>query len=289
MIDRLKCQLTCSVFLLIFGWIGPLYSASDTVIPAFDHSLYDQLLSQYVQKGWVDYENLKNHREPLDQYVALLGDLSKVTYSLMTNREKIAFWINAYNAITLQIVLDHYPITSSTLSGLAAPKNSIRQIPGAWNKITRHVKGEAMTLDHIEHEILRREFHIPQVHMALVCASQSCPPLRREAYIGEQLIKQLDDQSKVFLSLSSNLRMDDEKHQVYLSAIFNWFGKDFLPGDGPKEPAFLNQKERAVINFVIEYAPDEIRQFLIENQYQIKYLDYDWTLNDVKEKPNNAD
>jgi hypothetical protein len=161
------------------------------------------------------------------------------------------------------------------------PRNSIRQISGVWNKIKFPVMGKEITLDHIEHKILRQEFQEPRIHVALVCAARGCPPLRQEPYKAEMLKGQLDDQTRRFLSERNNFFIDKKQRLVYLSAIFKWYGKDFI---GSYEPLTgfkkRNRKERAVLHFISLYLQEEDREFLEAGFYKIKYLNYDWALNE---------
>ncbi len=263
------------VFLLVLTMTQAL-SAKET----FDHSLYDKVLHKYVDQGRVDYESLKKERRDLDLYITSLGDFDKKDYDALNHSEKIAFWINAYNAITLKVIIDHYPITRSGIAGLAFPPSSIRQIPGAWTKIAHRVVGENVTLNKIEHEILRKEFKEPRIHMALVCAAKGCPPLRNEAYTGSRLDAQLDDQAKTFLANSEKFRIDRASGLVNLSPIFDWFGGDFKARYEAGGPSFLKDKEKAVIGFILSYVSAENKTFFSKDGYKIKHLGYDWSLNE---------
>jgi hypothetical protein len=250
----------------------------------FSKEKYAQVLRNHVdEKGLVDYRTLKKNRKDLDDFLVAVEKLEVTVYQRWTDERKISLWIDVYNALTLKVILDHYPIKSSFLKSLKYPKNSIRQISGVWDKITFPVMGEEMTLDHIEHEILRPEFQEPRIHMALVCAAMSCPPLRQEPYEGEMLREQLDDQTRRFVSGRKGLLIDKEDNRVYLSSIFKWYGEDFIGIYEPKSgyPG-LNQKERAVLSFISQYLPDEDRKYLKDGFYKVKYLDYDWTLNERK-------
>ncbi len=141
--------------------------------------------------------------------------------------------------------------------------------------------GKEITLDYIEHKILRREFQEPRIHMALVCAARGCPPLRQEPYMAEMLNDQLDDQTRRFLSEPNNFMIDKEKRLVYLSAIFKWYGKDFI-GSYVPETGFKkrNRKEKAVLYFISLYLQEKDRKYLEKRSYRIKYINYDWTLNE---------
>lgn len=239
---------------------------------------YEIVLKQHVdENGLVDYAAIKESPARLEAFAAALARLPRATYDEWNDESKIAFWINAYNALTLKLIVDHYPIQPSTLKKLIYPANSIRHIPGAWDTVTFEVMGEKMTLDHIEHGILRKEFDEPRIHMALVCAAVSCPPLRREPYRGEELGDQLDDQTRRFLSNPERLAIDRDAGVVRLSAIFDWFAADFVRQYGNEGG---RSDQDAVINFVGRYVGDDDRLYLEKGGYDVKHFDYDWTLNE---------
>jgi len=249
---------------------------------AFSYDDYSAILKANVDdRGMVDYRSLKQNREQLDAFADALDKLNREDYGRFTNEQKIAFWINAYNALTLKTIVDHYPIKASFFASFAYPKNSIRQISGVWDEITHPVLGERMTLDQIEHQVLRKKFNEPRIHMALVCAAMGCPPLRNEPYTGDKLDAQLADQTRTFLSNPAKFRIDRENGKVYLSSIFKWFGEDFIPDYAP-EMGFSghDDKERAVLNFIASNRPAQDSDFLRTGTYEIEYLDYDWSLNE---------
>jgi hypothetical protein len=230
---------------------------------------YAEVLREYVDaSGRVDYEKLQNNRQKLDKFNAALGSVPPNTYESWTDEEKIAFLINAYNSLTLEVIVDNYPT------------KSIRDIPGVWNRKKFRVIGQEMTLNDIEHEILRKEFDEPRIHMALVCASIGCPNLRTEPFMGEKLNSQLDEQTRVFLANPDNFRLDRDSERVYVSSIFKWFGKDFEKSYGKKENfANLNGKETAFLNFISQYLNPAEEEYLAQGGYKVSYLDYDWSLN----------
>lgn len=249
---------------------------------SFDYSHYADALKYVDATGMVNYGELKKNRENnLDLYVKALADLKVKTYESWSKKEQLAFWINAYNGLTLKVIIDHYPIESSLLKSISYPKNSIRQISGAWDKIKHNAMGKELVLDGIEHKILRKYFDEPRIHMALVCAAMGCPPLRNDPYTAEKVDKQLDDQTEKFLSHPKKFKIDKEGGTVYLSSIFNWFGKDFLKKYGT-DKEFKNQDavQRAVLNFISSYLGEDERKYLKEKEYSLSYFSYDWTLNE---------
>ena len=249
----------------------------------FSQAAYDTIAKNYVTEGRVAYPRLKANRAELDQYVDSVGKVTQAEFDAWDDAGKIAFLLNAYNAITLKIILDHQPITkrSGGPASLIFPVNSVRQIPGAWDKITHMVLGRPTKLNDIEHEILRKKFKEPRIHMALVCGAKGCPPLRSEAYDGQRLSEQLDDQARTFLSNPIKFRIDREKNVVWLSQIFQWFGGDFLKTFGKPEGFGKHSNiENACLAFVSRYLSANDQAYLKERNYRVKYLDYDWSLNE---------
>ncbi len=249
---------------------------SDPVAEATRETLnqepYTVVLERYVDAaGLVDYVALQADRADLDAYADALGAIAPEVYEAWPDEQKIAFLVNAYNAFTLQAIVDQEPL-----------KSSIRDIPGVWRIEKHRLAGEWLTLDQIEHEILRRDFDEPRIHAALVCAALSCPPLRREPYTAEQLDAQLEDQVQQWLDSDVGLQIDREAAEVGLSAIFDWFGEDWEPSYSVAEDSekFTGKaRDRAILNFISQYVSAEEREFLEAGDYKLRILDYDWSLN----------
>lgn len=269
--------------LLSIAWVIFIPTVGvDSTGENFSYSMYAKVLDGFVDgSGRVDYNRLKIERQNLDAFIRILADVHPVDFGTWSDEAQIAFWVNAYNALTLKVIIDNYPIKSSFLRSLSYPKNSIRQIGGVWDKITFSVMGEKYTLDQIEHQILRQKFSEPRIHMALVCASKSCPNLRQEPYEESNLDFQLETQIRTFLSYRKNYSIDWDKQTIYLSSIFKWFGEDFVDVYKP-ESGFsnANPKERAVLYFVSLHVPEEDKRYLEKGKYSIRYVKYDWSLNE---------
>ncbi len=266
-----------AVCVLIF-----LIGVSPVAASEFACDSYASVLSDYVDdNGLVDYAALRDNGSRLETYARSLDALDRETYVSWSDEVKIAFWINAYNGLTVKLIVDNYPIKSSRLKSIVYPKNSIRQISGAWKEVQFRVMGESITLDTIEHKMLRAGFDEPRIHMALVCAALSCPMLRNEPYTGDNLDAQLEDQSARFMAGDTRFRIDRKAGIVRLSAIFDWFGGDFVSRYGTGDPAGKrSEKTQAVINFVSRYVENEDQEYLAADNYKIKHLDYDWSLNE---------
>ena len=274
----MKGSIPAAAFVVVAALSGAVQAQS------FSYADYADALKAYVNdRGMVNYAELKSHSEKLDSFVSSLAGLNRSAYDGWAEPAKIAFWLNAYNACTLQAIITHYPIQSSFLTSLRYPKNSIRQISGAWDGLQFSVMGQAMTLDGIEHGVLRKEFHEPRIHMALVCAAMGCPPLRNEPYAGDRLGDQLDDQARRFLSNPLKFRIAADGGTVYLSSIFKWFGDDFVAKYGVDQGyGDHSAVQRAVLHFISGYLGKEDAARLSSGDYSITYLDYDWSLNEQK-------
>ena len=268
--------------LLIALALPPTSGASEADAVSFSYEDYAAVLDTHVDAaGLVNYKGLKANRRQLDRFINTLGSLHPDTYAEWIDEAKIAFWVNAYNALTLQAIIDHYPIKASWAKSFVYPKNSIRQISGVWDTIRFPVQRREVTLNAIEHNTLREKFDEPRIHMALVCASIGCPFLRNEPFTAERLNEQLDDQTRKFLAHERNFKIDSGRGTLNLSSIFEWFGEDFVKkyGAGDRFRDFGN-KEKAVLNFISGYLDDSARTFVSAGKYSIAYIDYDWSLNE---------
>lgn len=280
---QFESRIRAVILSVILGLLLPCGQAQETKEQGFDFSDYDSVLKTFVnEKAMVDYGKLKAQPEKLDAFAAAMGKLTSDNYDKWSEKDKIAFWLNAYNALTLKAIIDNYPIKSSFFRSRIYPKNSIRQIPGVWEKIKFEVR-TSVTLNQIEHEILRVKFDEPRIHMAMVCAAMGCPPLRNEPYVGDKLDEQLDDQTRRFLGNSAKFKIDRSKNILYLSTIFKWFSGDFVKKYGPgKNIGKHDKKESAVLNFVANYLTDAQKDYVLAGKFKIKYPKYDWSLNEQR-------
>jgi len=258
------------------------YTADSSVgMRTFDHDYvdYGRLLRAYVVDHFVDYAGLQRDRRRLDDIVAAFGTVERADVDQWSREQQIAFWINAYNAFTLQAIVDHYPIDGGWLSFLRfAPRSSIRQIDGVWDERRWPIAGADMTLDEIEHNTLRAQYDEPRIHFAVNCASMSCPPLRPEPYVGERLERQLILAARNFLASQHGLQIDGATLRV--SSIFSWYGDDFVDQyahlvDGGSE------KDRAILGVIAKYGPAEAARLAQGGNARLRFLKYDWALNDV--------
>jgi hypothetical protein len=234
--------------------------------------------------GQVDYEQLKKDQESLNAYLKRLESLDKEVIDSLDEKQKIAFWINAYNALTLKVVTDNYPIRGKLDKySWNFPRNSIRQIPGVWSGIKHTIAGRVLSLKEIERDILRKKFNEPMIHLALVCAAKGCPKLRKEPFFGSKLDYQLADQAKIFLIDPSKFVLDKSVRKVRISPIFNWFSEDFEKKYKPSGRFAKYPKPfGSVLHFISQHLPEAETRFLKRRKLRVFYLEFDWRLNDVK-------
>ncbi len=273
------------VYAIVFLFIISPLVLGENQATDWGYEPYEKVLHTYVNDhGMVDYQGLKKNPEDLNIFLQSLKTLDPERFHTWEEAERLAFWMNAYNALTLKVIIDHYPIKASLWGSLRFPKNSIRQIAGVWTKITFNVMGKEQTLDDIEHKIIRKQFNEPRIHFALVCAAKGCPILRNAPYVPERLSEQLDDQVKRLIQNPEKFRIEQQENTVYVTSLMKWYGEDFVPTYGEKTIDGLSQTESAIMRFFAHYVSEQERQFLLRGNYNIAYLDYDWSLNEqVKE------
>ena len=226
---------------------------------SFDHSDWDGLLREGTADGLVDYAFMGRHRAELDAYAERLAEAD---LGALGRDELMALLINAYNALTVVAILDH--------AGVA----SIREIDGVWTELEWTVGGHALTLDNIEHNVLRPFFRDPRIHFVVNCASLSCAPLPRWAYTGPELEAQLEERSRAFLTDPDNVSLVDGK--LRLSRYFDWYGSDFT--EAGWEP-----RAESIPVFIAGYADEDVRAAIeADPGITFEFADYDWSLNTVE-------
>jgi len=250
----MKVKNTFFIVVLMFAFLGQVVGLVQAKEPSWND--YGKLLSQHVKQGQrngtelmaVDYVGIKNN--PL--YSQVLVQIERFDIKQLTNNEeKLAFYINAYNILAIKMVLDHWPVKSI--------KDAGSLFSSVWKKDVGKINHKIVTLSEIEHEVLRK-LGEPRIHMAIVCASVSCPDLRPEPYTSRQLSAQLDDQSKLFLNnTGKGLRLKGNTAEV--SKIFGWFEEDFEEVGG-------------IEKFIKKYRKDLPNQIKIDSG-----IAYDWSLN----------
>jgi hypothetical protein len=241
------------------------------------HADWDALLKRHVSwkagghESWVRYAGLKQDRAALQAYLGKLSAVPPSEFRGWGKSQQLAFLINAYNAFTVELILTRYP-------DLKSIRDVGSVISSPWKKKFFTLLGGERHLDNVEHDMIRAEgaYEDPRIHMAVNCASIGCPALRPEAYTGERLDAQLDDQVVRFVSDRTRNRYNSERNALEVSKIFDWYGKDFSKG---------HRGIDSVEGFLARYAdqladrPDE-RRLIRDRKVKVRFLDYDWALND---------
>ena len=261
-------------FLLIAAAIAltPAPASPQAVLPCcstFDHghTAFDRVLRRHVAGDRFDYKALKADPAGLRGYLDSLEAVRPSDFSSWSRAERYAFWINAYNAYTLMTVAGRYPVAS------------IKEIGGAETSVwddafiplgALHGDSRSLSLNQIEHEILRADFPDARVHAAVNCASIGCPPLRAEAYVAERLEAQLDSQARAWIADATRTRFEEQSETIRVSKIFEWFEDDFVRDAG------------GAIQWIARYAPALQSAWIADARAaKLRYLEYDWRLNDV--------
>lgn len=239
------------------------------------HEIWDGLLKEFVDdQGMVDYRRWSRDAKSKSQLDDYLGILSSAELSKSDRSEsdpnksdlqshRLAYWINAYNAVTVKGILREYPTSSI--------RNHTARLWGynIWKDLKLQVAGSKISLEAIEHEVLR-ELDEPRIHFAIVCASMSCPKLLNEAYVPARLNEQLNRNARDFFSDKGKFRFDSRAKRIELSQIMNWFAEDF--GESKSEQ----------LAYYAKFAPAAARELLVSGDAQVSYLKYDWGLNEQR-------
>lgn len=221
------------------------------------HAIWDQLLKAHVKpNGLVDYKGFIKDKAKLEQYTKLLS-ANAPDRKTWSKNQQLAYWINAYNAFTVTLIVDNYPVESIRDLG---PKLKIPLIKDVWHYKFFKIGGVDSSLDEIEHSILRKEFDEPRIHFAVNCASVSCPPLLNEAFMAEKIESQLTKVATTFINDPTRNKISADKAEI--SSIFSWFKGDFT-------------KKGSLIDFLNLYSKVKIKP-----SAKISHLNYDWNLNE---------
>jgi len=220
------------------------------------HQQWDKLVKKYVNaSGMVNYKGFKNDKSDLDAYLKTLS--SNAPQTNWSENDKKAFWINAYNAFTVSLIVQKYPVKS--IKDIAG---KIYKVNTPWDIKFITIGGKKYDLNNIEHGILRKQFNDPRIHFALVCAAMSCPRLRNEAYTGADLDKQLEDDGRDFLNDKSKNRISAEKAE--LSKYFSWYKGDFT-------------EKGTLHDFINKYSSTKMNA-----KTKVEHIEYNWKLNEQK-------
>lgn len=296
-----------SLGVLLLVTVGAGSGRSEAGTFDHDHTLFDQVLQKHVARGRVNYRAIKKDPTVLDLYLETLAAIEPRDYERWSRQEKLALWINAYNAYTIKAIVDHYPIQPSWVADSLGnyPPDSIRQIPGVWDKLTWRAMGQELTLNHMEHTILRKVLVETRVHFVLVCASLGCPLLEGRAFIPQSIEQRLDQAAVNYIYRDRKVHIDRENKIVRLPRIFEWFAEDFQVRDdalavfrnAPRATGYVKHSEltgkderaglllltkdaAGPLSWIYRYANEQDRAFLASMDYRVVYLHYDWGLNE---------
>lgn len=272
------------IWLALFSFLIPIYVGAQAFqaipkpathpeiyqdISGVDQNLWDYLLRSYIAGGQVDYEGFKRDYLFKVYLKQLAGSRPE---NLKTEQDRLAFYCNAYNAFVIHGIIVHN-IQNSPLELKEKGETDLFDI-------SEHIlAGKTISLNSLEHQTIRVEFLEPRIHMALVCAAKSCPQIRPEAYLGDRLEQQLEDQAVFFANQAEYVRYDADEKKIYLSSILNWYKDDFGGNYG-------------VLSFLLPRVGDPAVRSGIEQalagQVEIDYIAYDWSLNSQKKVSNTS-
>ncbi len=259
----------------LIGTLVLLLTLPLSAFAQFNHGIWDELLKAHVQvidggkASRVDYNRMLRDRSRLQTYLGQIAAIDRATFEAWGQDEQLAFLINTYNAWTVELILDEHPL------------NSIRNIgflPGAaWRRNIVSLFGEQVSLDDVEHGMIRgwQRYNEPRIHFAVNCAAIGCPALRAEAYQGDRLEQQLEDNTQLFLADRQRNHLDGDT--IYISRIFDWYEEDFERGWGG-----VNSVQEFLVRYddVLGLSGEE-RIALLSGEIRLRYLRYDWGLNDT--------
>lgn len=243
--------------LLPAALIASIFAPALAAGPRTGDAALAAVLKTRVHDGRVDYAGLKAGRAGLDSWLDGAAAVPPAEFGSWPRERRLAFLLNVYNATTLRLIVDHYPVSSiRKIGAFWDPK-------GPWHLPVVRLFGRTMTLDELEQGVIRPRYREPRAHFALVCAAKGCPPLRSEPYDGARLSEQLDDQTRIFLSQGAKNRSDPKSKTAFLSPIFKWYMTDF------------GGSKRSVLAFVKKRMP-------VQEDWNVAWTDYDWSLNEEK-------
>ena len=265
----------CVAALALLAFVAPIAPAAQEASPPLGP--FEVVLDTYVRDGYVYYRALKSDRRRLDEYV---NSLAAASVDKSPMNAQIAFWLNAYDALALRTVIDHYPAPRRSTE---YPAGSIRQTPGAFERLTHRVAGRMLTLDQIEQTILSK-YNDPRLHFAIGRGSVGGGRLRSEIFTAELLEKQLAEVASECVTRAECIQIDNTTNTVNASSIFSWNEKAFVAAYADKADELYATRspiERAILGFVRPKLLQTERDFLEKNTFRVAYRPFDWSLNDL--------
>jgi uncharacterized protein DUF547 len=266
-----------SVIALLLASVVIQPAAQDNQTATARRMAFDQILDLYVRDGLVYYRALKSDRAKLDAYIAWAAETPMDSAS---REERLAFWLNAYDALVLKTVVDHYPIPRRSQE---YPDRSIRQIPGAFERLPHRVARRMLTLDAIEQEVLS-SFKDPRVYLAIGRGAMDSGRLRSEAFAPATIEAQLTQVAAECVTIRQCVEVDRANSQINISSIFSWRSQDFIAAyAGAARAPFADRSpiERAVLALVEPKLLTIEREYLAKNEFKVAFKPFDWALNDL--------
>lgn len=252
----MRLMLISILALLLLSCSGSVPTGATGTAPP-SHQLWTQLLTMYVRDdGNVNYQGFVQDKAKLQRYLDTLSQNPPDT-TTWSEAEQLAYWINAYNAFTVKLIVDNYPLESITE---LHPTLHVPGVNTVWHKKFFRIGNQKSSLDEIEHQILRKQFNEPRIHFAINCASKSCPPLRPEAYEAGKLEEQLQEQARSFINNPKYNQIETNRAEV--SKIFSWFSGDFT-------------RQGSLQEYLNKYSTVQLKA-----DAAVAYKDYDWSLNE---------
>ncbi|MEM1124813.1 MAG: DUF547 domain-containing protein, partial [Bacteroidota bacterium] len=234
-----------------------------------NHALFDSLLQKHVSEdGFVNYKGFIRDSVQMNEYLTLLKN-NHPNKKNWSKDEQLAYWINAYNAFTVKLIMNHYPVES-----IKDIKSGIGFINSVWDIKFFKIEGQEYDLNNIEHSIIRKQFNEPRIHFAVNCASYSCPRLRNEAYTAKNLEIQLDDQARTFFNDERKNKIVSED-QIVLSSLLKWYSTDFTQKGIFSRLFGGSGRSKKLIGFVNPYVETTINE-----EAEVTFMEYSWALNE---------
>jgi len=255
--------------LLLFGLFSCASNSNSSTSEPISHAIFDDLLKKYVTPaGVVNYKGFIQDSTQFNAYLALLEN-NHPNKKNWSKNEQLAYWINAYNAFTVKLIIDHYPVKS-----IKDIKSGIGFVNSVWDIKFINIEEQEYDLNNIEHSIIRKEFDEPRIHFAVNCASYSCPRLRNEAFFADRLDEQLDDQARLFFNDQRKNKIIS-KDKVVLSSLLKWYSTDFT-NKGIISRIFGGKgRSKNLIKFVNPYVDIDL-----DKDAEIEFMTYRWDLNE---------
>jgi len=249
-------------------------------VKPFDHSTWDRFLKQFVnERGEVNYQAVKADPSLLNQYLEALADVPlKTMAETWPREEKLAMWLNAYHAGVVRAIVDHYPV------------RSINDIPGVWEMAAVRIGGASYSLNTVRSEKLMRAFRDEKIQVSLYCGAVSCPRLQREAFTGPRVEGQLFLSTVEFVNNADYVEVIPGQKKIQLSRIFKWYAGDFkLDFGAPITELKITTEQQSVLSFLAFYLRDAAKvEYLEGDQYKVKYMPFNWALNEASPAPVQA-